>query len=108
MNLQVLIMAVVSKTDISQKIPKSFKFVKKMNLNVRSFSSSQNIPHDLKGPKVKTALQCTFCDLFEEFQTYHNDPKFGQTGLGKQRRPGSDCSWSILIRVFTGCNLTLW
>ena len=34
MNLQVLIMAVVSKTDISRKIQKYFKFVKKMNLNV--------------------------------------------------------------------------
>ena len=33
MNLQILIMAVVSKTDMS-KIPKYFKFVKKMNLNV--------------------------------------------------------------------------
>ena len=30
---------------------KNFKFVKKMNLNVRSFQSSQNIFHDLKGPK---------------------------------------------------------
>ena len=53
MNLQVLVMAVVSKTDISRKIPNYFKFVKKMNLNVRSFLSSQNIFHDLKGPKVK-------------------------------------------------------
>ena len=26
--------AIVSKTDISRKIPKCFKFVKKMNLNV--------------------------------------------------------------------------
>ena len=33
-NLQFLIMAVVSKTDISRKIPKYFKFVKKTNLNV--------------------------------------------------------------------------
>ena len=52
MNLQVLIMVVVSKTDISRKIPNYFKFVKKMNLNVRSFPSSQNVFHDLKGPKV--------------------------------------------------------
>ena len=51
-----LIMAVVSKTDISRKIPNYFKFVKKMNLNVRSFLSSQNIFHDLKGPKVKYNL----------------------------------------------------
>ena len=56
MNLQVSIMAVVSKTDISRKIPNYFKFVKKMNLNVRSFLSSQNIFHDLKGPKVKYNL----------------------------------------------------
>ena len=56
MNLQVLIMAVVSKTDISRKIPNYFKFVKKLNLNVRSFLSSQNIFHDLKGPKVKYNL----------------------------------------------------
>ena len=56
MNLQVLIMVVVSKTDISRKIPNYFKFVKKMNLNVRSFLSSQNIFHDLKGPKVKYNL----------------------------------------------------
>ena len=34
MNLQVLIMAVVSKTGISRKMPKYFKFGKKMNLNV--------------------------------------------------------------------------
>ena len=37
MNLQVLIrvvMAFVSKTDISRKIPKYFKFVKKLTLNV--------------------------------------------------------------------------
>ena len=53
MNLQVLIMAVVSKTNISRKIPNYIKFVKKMNLNVRSFLRSQNIFHDLKGPKVK-------------------------------------------------------
>ena len=33
-NLLVLIMAVVSKTDIGRKIPKYFKIVKKMNLNV--------------------------------------------------------------------------
>ena len=58
MILQVLIMAVVSKTDISRKIPNYFKFVtcKKMNLNVRSFLSSQNIFHDLKRPKVKYNL----------------------------------------------------
>ena len=56
MNLQVLEMAVISKTDISRKIPNYFKFVKKMNLNVRSFLSSQNIFHDLKGPKVKYNL----------------------------------------------------
>ena len=56
MNLQLLIMAVVSKTDISRKRPNYFKFVKKMNLNVRSFSNSQNIFHDLKGPKVKRKL----------------------------------------------------
>ena len=56
MNLQVLIMAVASKTDISRKIPKYFKFVKKMNLNVCSYPSSQNIFHDLKGPKVKYDL----------------------------------------------------
>ena len=56
MNLQVLIMAVVSKTDISRKIPKYIKFVKQMNLNVRSFPSSQNIFQDLKGPKVKYNL----------------------------------------------------
>ena len=47
-----LIMAVVvSNADISRKIPNYFKFVKKMNINVRSFLSSQNIFHDLKGPK---------------------------------------------------------
>ena len=56
MNLKVLIMAVVSKTDISRKIPSDFKFVMKMNLNVRSFLSSQNIFHELKGPKVKYNL----------------------------------------------------
>ena len=56
MNLQVLIMTVVSKTDISRNIPKYFKFVNKMNLNVRSFPSFQNIFHDLKGPKVKYNL----------------------------------------------------
>ena len=33
-NLLVLLMIVVSKTDIGRKIPKYFKFVKKMNLNV--------------------------------------------------------------------------
>ena len=33
-DLQVLIKAVVSKTDISRKITKYFKLVKKMNLNV--------------------------------------------------------------------------
>ena len=33
-NLLVLIMTVVSKTDIDRKMPKYFKFVKKMNLNV--------------------------------------------------------------------------
>ena len=49
-------MVVVSKTDISKKIPNYFKFVKKMNLNVKSFLSSQNIFHDLKGPKVKYNL----------------------------------------------------
>ena len=32
MNLQVLIMAVVLKTDISRKIPNYFKFIKKMNI----------------------------------------------------------------------------
>ena len=48
MNLQVLIMAVVSKTDLSLKIPNYLKFVQKMNLNVRSFPSSQNIFHDQK------------------------------------------------------------
>ena len=53
MNLQVLIMA---KTDISRKIPNYFKFVKKMNPNVRSFPSSQNIFQDLQGPKVKYNL----------------------------------------------------
>ena len=56
MNWQVLIMTVLSKTDISRKIPNYFKFVKKMNLNVRSFLSSQNILYDLKGPKVKYNL----------------------------------------------------
>ena len=56
MNLQVLIMAVVSKTDISRKIPIYLKFVKKMNLNVRSILSSQNIFQDLKEPKVKYNL----------------------------------------------------
>ena len=56
MNLQVLIMAVVSKIDISRKIPNYFKFVKKTNLNIKSFLSSQNIFHDLKGPKVKYNL----------------------------------------------------
>ena len=56
MNLQVLIMAAVSKTNTSRKIPNYFKFVKKINLNVRSFLSSQNIFHDLKGPKVKYNL----------------------------------------------------
>ena len=56
MNLQVLIMAIVSKTDISRKIQNSFKFVMKMNLNVRSFLISQNIFHDLKEPKVKYNL----------------------------------------------------
>ena len=35
MNLQVLIMAVVSKTDISRKIPKYFKFLRKCILRVR-------------------------------------------------------------------------
>ena len=59
MNLQVLIMAVVSKTDIGRKIPKYLKFVIKMNLNVGSFPSSQNIFHDLKGPKVKYNLHYT-------------------------------------------------
>ena len=57
MNLLVLKMAFVSKTDIGRKIPKYFKFVKKMNLNVSSFPSSQNIFHDLKGPKVN--IICT-------------------------------------------------
>ena len=33
-NLQVLIMAVVSKTDLSRKVPKYYTFVKKINLNV--------------------------------------------------------------------------
>ena len=56
MSLQVLIMAVVSKTDISRKIPNYFKFDEKINLNVRSFLSSQSIFHDLKGPKVKYNL----------------------------------------------------
>ena len=56
MNSQVLIKAVVSKTDISRKIPNYFKFVKKMILNVRPYPSSQNIFHDLKGPKVKYNL----------------------------------------------------
>ena len=56
MNLQVSIMADVSKTDISRKIPNYFNFFKKMNLKVRSFLSSQNIFHDLKGPKVKYNL----------------------------------------------------
>ena len=56
MNLQVLIMEVVLKTGISRKIPKYFKFVKNVNLNVRSFPSSQNIFHYLKGPKVKYYL----------------------------------------------------
>ena len=50
MNLQVLIMAVVLKTDISRKIPNYFKFIKKMNLNVEAcdcnveFSSKGNNP----------------------------------------------------------------
>ena len=35
-------MPVVSKTDISRKIPNYFKFVKKMNLNVRSFPGTDN------------------------------------------------------------------
>ena len=56
MNVEVLIMAVVSKTDISRKIPKYIKFVKKMNLNVCSFPSSDNIFHGLEGPKVKYNL----------------------------------------------------
>ena len=56
MNLQVLIIAVVSKTDITRKNNKNFKFVKKMNLNVSLFSCSQNIFLDLKGPKVKYSL----------------------------------------------------
>ena len=46
MNLPVLIMAVVSKTDISRKIPNNFKFVKKMNLKSVPKSSS------LAGPAV--------------------------------------------------------
>ena len=45
MNLQVLIMAVVLKTDISQTMPKYFKFVKKKDLNVCSFPDSHNIFH---------------------------------------------------------------
>ena len=49
-------MAVVLKTDISRKISNYLKFVKKMNLNVRSFPSSQNIFHDPKGQKVKYNL----------------------------------------------------
>ena len=56
MNLQVLITAAVSKTDISRKITTYFKFVKKMSLNVKSFPSSQNVFHDLKGLKVKYNL----------------------------------------------------
>ena len=55
MNYQVLIMAVISKAYISRKIPEYFKFFKKMNINVL-FLSSQNIFHDLKGPKVKYNL----------------------------------------------------
>ena len=47
--------AVVSKTGISRKIPNYFNFIQKMNLNV-SLPSSQNIFHDLKGPKVKYNL----------------------------------------------------
>ena len=49
-------MAVVSKTDISRKIPKHFKFVKKVDLNVCSIPSAQNVFHDLKGPKVNYYL----------------------------------------------------
>ena len=56
MNLQILIRAVVSKTGLSKIYPKYFKFLKKMNLNVRSFPSSNNIFLDLKGPKVKYNL----------------------------------------------------
>ena len=37
MNFLVLIMAVVSKTDIGRKIPIYFKFVKKMNPNVHMY-----------------------------------------------------------------------
>ena len=65
MNLQVLIMTVVSKTDISRKIPNYFKFVKKMNLNIISFLSSQNIFHDLKGPKGN--IICTIDECGETF-----------------------------------------
>ena len=42
--------------------------------------------------------------LFEALnsrQYYHNDLSFGQTGLGNQCRPRSDCS---LIRVYTVCH----
>ena len=46
MNLQVLMMAVVTKTGISRKIPNYFKFVKKMNLN---------ITHDMNPKGVKIA-----------------------------------------------------
>ena len=38
MNLQVLIMAVVSKTDICQKIPKYFKFVKSVKLQFHAYT----------------------------------------------------------------------
>ena len=54
-NLHFFYKSVVSKTDISRKIPNDFKFVQKMNLNV-SIPSSQNIFYDLKGPKVKYNL----------------------------------------------------
>ena len=45
-NLLFLIMAVVSKTDISRKIPKYYKFFKTMNLNVTMIISefSEYIP----------------------------------------------------------------
>ena len=39
MNLQVLIMAVVSKTDIGKKIPKYFKFVKSVKLQFHAYTS---------------------------------------------------------------------
>ena len=90
MNLQVLIMAVVSKTDISRKIPNYFKFAKKMNLNVRSSLSSQNIFHDLKGPKVKKqSALTTLTD--EQIRCVFHDYTFFPVWFRGQNF-GSDCT----------------